>query len=81
MAATNPFSNDLMVYYNAPEEGSLNLSLINLNTSATISLYNSSTVTAGFYEQIFQLGSLPSGNYALRAIFNGGLYTKNIVKL
>ncbi|MBN8680856.1 MAG: zinc-dependent metalloprotease [Chitinophagales bacterium] len=81
MAATNPFGSNLTVYYNAPETGNLNLALINLTTSVTTTLYNSSAVTAGFYEQTFQVGQLPSGNYALRAIFNGGIYTKNIVKL
>jgi len=80
MAATNPFSSNLTVNYNAPEDGTLNLSLINIFSSTTTLLYSSSGVEAGFYEQNFQTSSLPAGNYTLRAIFNGGVYTKNLLK-
>ncbi len=80
MAATNPFGGNLTIYYNAPETGTLSLALINLLSGATTLLYSSTEVQAGFYEQEFQTNSLPSGNYALRAIFNDGLYTKNILK-
>lgn len=38
-------------------------------------------VNTGTYQQTFTTGSLPNGNYTLRAIFNGYVYTKNIIKL
>jgi len=80
MAATNPFGSHLTVYYNIPENGELSLSLINLLTSSTTTLFSSTEVDAGFYEQDFQTSSLSNGNYTLRAIFNGGVYTKNLLK-
>ena len=80
MAATNPFGSHLTVYYNAPENGGLNLTLINLLSGSTTLLFSSTEVQTGFYEQDFQTSSLPNGNYTLRAIFNGGVYTKNLLK-
>ncbi len=71
MAATNPFGSHLTVYYNIPENGELNLSLINLLTSSTTTLFSSTEVDAGFYEQDFQTSSLSNGNYTLRAFFMG----------
>lgn len=81
MAALNPFSDHLMIYYNAPENGALNLALINLLTGTTTLLFSSNEVTTGFYQQDFLTSSLPNSNYTLRAIFNGSVYTKNILKL
>jgi len=80
MAALNPFSDHLMIYYNAPENGVLNLTLINLLTGTTTLLFSSNEVTTGYYQQDSQTSSLPNGNYTLLAIFNGGVYTKNILK-
>jgi len=80
MAATNPFGSHLTVYYNAPENGTLNLALINLLSGAITPLYTSTEVESGFYEEDFQTSSLPTGNYTLRAIFNGSVYTKNLLK-
>ena len=80
MAALNPFSDHLTVYYNAPENGELHLALINLLSGTTTSLYSSTEVETGFYEQDFQTSSLPPGNYTLRAIFNGNVYTKTLLK-
>ncbi len=81
MAATNPFGSHLTVYYNVPEDGELSLSLINLLTSTTTTLFSLIEVDAGFYEQDFQTGSLSNGNYLLIAVFDGGVYTKNLIKL
>lgn len=80
MAVTNPFSDNLTVYYSTPENGELSFSLINLLTSSTTILTSPTQVTTGTYQQSFQTSSIPNGNYTLRAIFNGHIYTKNIVK-
>jgi len=81
MAALNPFSDHLTVYYNAPKDGTLSFALINLNTSATTSLSQPTEVMTGAHQVEFQTGSVPIGNYALRAIFNDGVYTKNLLKI
>ena len=81
MPATNPYSNDLTVYYNAPENGLLSLALVNLLTSTTTLLYPTTSVTSGFYQQNFQTSQLPNGNYALQAIFDGNIYTQNLINL
>jgi hypothetical protein len=80
LAALNPFSGYLTVYYNAPESGTLSLDLVHIQTGTITLLYPGTTITAGEYQQDFQTGALPAGNYTLRAFFRGTLYTKNIVK-
>ena len=80
MAALNPFSEHLTVYYNVPENGEISLALINILSGTTTTLASPTEVTTGTYQQDFQTSSLPNGNYTLRAIFNGGVYTKNILK-
>jgi len=81
LAALNPVSDHLTVYYNAPEDGTLSFALINLNSSATTILSQPTEVMAGAHQVEFQTGVLPNGNYALRAIFNDGVYTKNLLKI
>jgi hypothetical protein len=80
LGALNPFSDHLTVYYNAPEKGDLNLALVNMLSGATTTLLSATEVQAGEHQQDFLLPLLPAGNYTLRAIFKGSVYTKNIVK-
>ncbi len=81
MAVTNPFNSYLTVYYSTPENGVLSLALINVLTGSTTTLTSPTQVSTGTYQQDFQTAGLPNGNYTLRAVFNGSVYTKNIVKI
>lgn len=80
MAALNPFSDQLTVFYSTPEPGVLRLSLINLLSGQTTELFASSEVGAGSYQVDFQ-GSIPIGSYRLQAVFKGSVYTKSLLKL
>lgn len=80
MAALNPFSDQLTVFYSTPEPGALTLSLINLLSGQTTELVASSEVGTGSYQVDFQ-GNIPLGNYRLQAVFKGSVYTKSLIKL
>ncbi|TAK32831.1 MAG: hypothetical protein EPO28_17525 [Saprospiraceae bacterium] len=80
LAGTNPFANQLTVYYTVNETGRLLLRLVNIMTGGIIELLPESDVLIGEYQLIQSTDALSSGSYSLQAIFNGNIYSETIIK-
>lgn len=79
-AATNPFSEHLVVFYTVSTPGTLQIRLVNVNTGAISTLLPEAEVELGEYQFSQESVAIASGTYSLQLIFNNHLYAKTIVK-
>ena len=79
--APNPFSSELTIYWEAPEEATLSFSLVHLFTNQITPLRGASPTPVGPQQQTWSTNALPSGNYVLHTWYAGQHYSQNLVKL
>jgi hypothetical protein len=80
MRATNPFNDNLSVFYSVKVAGTLQMRLVSLNDGSIRTLMNESAVAEGDYQLFDEVPMLSNGSYALQAILNGQLFSTVIVK-
>jgi hypothetical protein len=79
-AASNPFNEQLTVFYNVKTDGKVQFRLINVFTAQISKILSETDTQVGEYQLNYNTSSIPSGTYSLQAIFNEAVYTKNIIK-
>lgn len=79
-AVTNPFSENINVFYTVSEPGRLQIRLVDINTGNTTELLPESDVAEGEYQLVQECGGLNAGAYSVQVIFDNNLSTKTIIK-
>lgn len=80
MMLVNPFGNEFSLYYDATESGLLEVVLVNQITGQTTQLISPTQISAGSYIHQQNVGHLPTGSYAVVALFRGEQYSKSAIR-
>lgn len=79
-AATNPFDDNLTVFYTLNVPGTLQIQLLHVSTGAISPLLPATEVEPGEYQLSHESGMIASGAYSVQMLFNSQLFAKTIIK-
>ena len=77
----NPFSDQLMVGYQATKNMRVRIELIDLIGNRALVLFDGVRSEAGPYEEISDTSELPSGHYVMKTTMNGTVEYRKIMKV